>query len=311
MRNFLLFVFVAVFALSTQAQSRLIGERSVYTQYFMTPFLLNPGATGQKEHGEVVANYRNAWASFPNSPKTVTIGYDGAIGNRIGLGLIGVSDTYAGFGTSKGILNLSYTITSPTNKVGFGIAGEFIQHSLRSDAVTNIVYDDTDPEVLSRLDGSAYFDGSVGIYGEYMDKLIYGVALPSILTSRLRGDGDDAATTDISYIAHLGYRLRVPDKDITFEPSVWVKKLKYVPMHIDINLKADFLNEQLTAGLVGSVGAEERIGFLIGTQLSNFGFHYTYNVSLRQFQEYNNGSHELGLRLRLQPYKKAVVPADE
>lgn len=310
MRNLLLLVFVTTMAYTAQAQSRLLGERSVYTQYFMTPYLLNPGATGQGEYSQVTANYRNAWASFPGSPKTVTVAYDGPIGNRIGLGFVGLSDSYAGFGTTKGMLNLSYSIVTPDHRIGFGIAGEFIQHSLRSEAVSNIIYDNTDPAVLQRLDGSSYFDGSLGLYGEYKDKLIYGVALPSLLSSRLSGIGDPNEVSEISYIGHVGYRLRVPDKDITFEPSIWVKKLKYVPMHVDINLKADFLNEQLTAGLIGSVGAEERIGFLIGTQVSNFGFHYTYNVSLHQFQEFNNGSHELSLRLRLQPYNR-VTPATD
>jgi len=67
-------------SMSVDAQTRLIGERSVYTQYYNTPFLLNPGATGQRDYGEVVTYYRNAWTSFPGSPKTVTIGYDGGIG---------------------------------------------------------------------------------------------------------------------------------------------------------------------------------------------------------------------------------------
>ena len=60
----------------------------------------------------------------------------------------------------------------------------------------------------------------------------------------------------------------------------------------------------MTAGITYSNGAEERVGFLVGTQVGNFGFHYSYNLSLHEFQQYNNGSHEISVRLRLQGYNK-------
>jgi type IX secretion system PorP/SprF family membrane protein len=309
MQKIILFIIIMATAYSANAQSRLLGERSVYTQYFMTPFLVNPGATGQSDYGQVVANYRNAWATFPGSPRTVTIGYDGALGNRIGIGLIGVSDSYAAFSTTKGGLNLSYSIDMPNHKIGFGIAGEYVQHSLKGDALVNPIVDAADPLIVDRLNNNAYLDGSIGIYGTYMNKLTYGIALPSLISSKLNG-GTTTGEKEIGYIASVAYRMEIPGKDVVFEPSVYAKKLMFVPFHVDINLKADFLNEKLTAGLIGSVGAEERIGFLVGTQLSNFGFHYTYNMSLQQFQNYNNGSHELSLKLRLQPYKRPVVPEE-
>jgi len=299
----LLFVF-AIGSLS--AQSRLFGERSAFTQYYLTPFLMHPGATGQNEFSQVVALYRNTWASHPGSPRTFAFGYDGAIGNRIGLGLIGLSDSFAGFNTTKGILSLSYTIESEINKIGFGLSGEYIQHKLNSAELLNPLVNLSDREIVNRLDGYTFFDASVGIYGLYDGKISYGITLPSIISQRISGEGD-AADTEIGFVASVGYRLDVPDKDIVFEPSIYAKKLLFVPFHVDINLKADFLNEQLTAGLSGSIMGEKRIGFLLGTQLRNFGFHYSYNLSLHEFQQYNNGSHEIGLKLRLQPYSSSTT----
>ena len=101
------------------AQSRLFGERSAFTQYFLTPFVMHPGASGQNNYSQVIGIYRNAWASFPGSPESFAFGFDGPIGNRIGLGVLGISDSYAAFSTTKGILNLSYTIESEVNKIGF------------------------------------------------------------------------------------------------------------------------------------------------------------------------------------------------
>ena len=132
----------------------------------------------------------------------------------------------------------------------------------------------------------------------------YGLTLPSLISTRLAGDGDSGQSNEIGFIASLGYRLDIPEKDITFEPSVYAQKLLFTPFHVDVNLKASFLSEQLTAALTGSIGAENRIGFLVGTQVSNLGIHYAYNASTHQFQQFNNGSHELSVNFRLQPYKK-------
>lgn len=301
---YILFALV-ILAVGVNAQSRLIGERSVYTQYFLSPYLLNPGATGQSEYSQVIGNYRNAWASFPGSPKTVTVGYEGPIGNRIGLGLVGVTDSYAALSTSKAALSLSYTIESPTNKIGVGISGEYVKHQLDGDELVNNPFiNSLDPEIINRLDGSSYFDATIGVYGLYQNKIIYGVSFPSLISQKVSGPDGDASESEISFIGTLGYRLAVPDKDLVFEPSIYAKKLMLVPFHVDVNLKADFLNEQLTAGLTYSYGAEERLGFLVGTQVNNFGFHYSYNMSFHDFQQYNNGSHELSVRLRLIPYTK-------
>jgi len=119
------------------------------------------------------------------------------------------------------------------------------------------------------------------VYGSYQDRITFGLALPSLVSSQVSGPEGDQADAGIGFIANIGYRLEVPEKDIVFEPSIWAY----------------------------SVGAEERIGFMIGTQIQNFGFGYSYNFSFHEFQQFNNGSHELSLRLRLQPYTRKTESA--
>ena len=302
MRKIIIPFLFLLLAFGSEAQTRLIGERSVYTQYFLSPFLLNPGAAGQNEYSQVLANYRNTWASFPGSPRTITISYDGPIGNRIGLGLIGVTDSYAAFSTSKGGINLSYAIESPTNKIGVGIGAEFVQHKLRSEELVGLLVDTRDPQIVNRLDGITFFDASFGVYGTYNNTITYGITLPSVISQKISGNEGTSADADFGYIASLAYRYEVPGKDIVFEPSIYAKQLMLVPFHVDINARADFLDEQLTTGLTYSVGAEERVGFLIGARVNNLGFYYSYNMSMHQFQQNNNGSHELSLKLRFQAY---------
>ena len=383
---FVLSILIVICTSRSEAQIRLIGEQSVYTSYYLNPVLVNPGATGFEDYHQVILNYRNTWASFPGSPSTGTLSYNGPMGNRVGFGVLAYSDSFGALNTTKGQVSLSYNLDLPNNKLGIGISAEYIQHKLSGDAVLSDFVDFSDPEIISRLGGSQYFDASIGIFGIYDNKFIYGIALPSVISQRLddastaliardfgvianigyrydipdkdivSGDAvlsdfvdfsdpeiisrlggsqyfdasigifgiydnkfiygialpsvisqrlDDASTAliarDFGVIANIGYRYDIPDKDIVIEPSIYAKQLMLVPFHVDINLRLGLLDEKINMGLTYSNGAEDRLGFLIGSYIDNFGIFYAYNASLNQFQNYNNGSHELSLKLKLLP----------
>ncbi|MBK7634409.1 MAG: type IX secretion system membrane protein PorP/SprF [Saprospiraceae bacterium] len=80
-------------------------------------------------------------------------------------------------------------------------------------------------------------------------------------------------------------------------PNLIVKKLANVPTHIDLNLNFGFLQDKLLAGVNYTLGADKRLGFLIGTKVEKLNFYYSYNTSSNPLQDYNNGSHELTLAI--------------
>ena len=84
--------------------------------------------------------------------------------------------------------------------------------------------------------------------------------------------------------------------DVIFEPSVFVKQLNNVPFHVDINLLARFADDKFRGGATYTVGADEKVGFIVGTRFNTLSFNYGYNVSRNEFQTFNNGSHELSVR---------------
>lgn len=285
---------------TVSSQVRLHSERGVFTQGHIHPVLINPGATGFNKGQNLLFNYRNTWASFPGSPSSYTFNYDGPIGNRIGIGVQLMSDRFAAFETLKGLLSVSYNIESDVNKVGVGLSLEYLQHTISSDDVSSPLVDPNDQEILNRLDGSQFFDLSLGAYGVYDDKIIYGVTLPSLVSAMLNEfDNGTQGGAEIGVIGHLGYRHRVPNYDMIIEPSVVFKYLMLTPTHVDLNIKVDLLDEALTGGLSYTVGGDERFGFLAGVNLDSFGFYYSYNISFHDFQSYNNGSHELTLKYNI------------
>ncbi len=297
MKNILrLIVVLVVLVLGTDlsAQVRLHSERGIFTQAHVHPILINPGYTGFRDNHELLVNYRNTWASFPGAPSTYTFSYDGAIGNRIGIGAQLLSDRFASFETLKGQVSVSYGIESESNNVRAGLSLEYLQHQISATDASSILVAQNDVEILDRLNGSQFFDVSLGLYGEYMDKVIYGLTLPSLVSSMLN-DFDSGTTGDKEFgaIVHLGYRHRLPDYDLVIEPSIVYKYLMLTPTHADLNLRLKFLDESLTGGLTYSVGGENRFGFLAGVNIDDFGFFYSYNISFNDFQQFNNGSHEL------------------
>lgn len=296
--------FIILSISSINGQSRYFDERYIYSQHNIAPSLINAGAIGANDFQELFVNYRNTWAGFEDAPKTVLIAYNGPIGNRLGFGAQLLSDSYANLNTTKGQIGLSYTIETPTNKIGLGISTEYIQHNLSGSGVSGTQVDITDPIIRDRLDGAQYFDASFGLYGLYNKKLIYGISFPSLISSKISETGSESERS-LGYIFQVGYKLMSETTKISFEPLVVVKSLMNTPTHIDIMGKFGFLEDKLTGGVAYTLGGDKRLGFLIGTSIESLRINYMYNVSSAEFQTYNNGSHEISIGLRFGENKVA------
>jgi len=292
--NILLKTFVAVvcmyFAAGTYAQSRYFDERYIYTQSQLNPQLINPGAIGSAMTHQILLNYRNKWSGIDGAPRTVTLSYNGPVGNRLGIGINVLSDKFGELETTKGALGLSYVIKSETNQVGFGISAEYIKHGLAGFGNA----DPNDPVISQALSGAEYFDASFGLYGIYLDKLTYGLALPSMVSSRISDTNNSAPERELGFILQFGYKMDI-QTDISMTPGIIMKKLANVPTHIDLNLNFGFLDDRLLGGVSYTLGADKRLGFLLGTKIEKLNFYYSYNTSSHLIQDYNNGSHELTL----------------
>ncbi len=297
---------LVIMSFMASAQERYFDERYVSAQSFMFPVLVNPGAIGASGDHEILFNYRNNWSSFEGSPTTIQFNYNGNLGNRVGFGAGLFRDSFGELETTKGLIGFSYTIDSPTNKLGFGLNTEYIQHRLGGGALVGV--DPDDETILRRLDGAQFFDLSVGVHGVYNEKVTYGVSFPSLLSSRVSDEvpGDDSIDQEIGMILYGGYDYHSVGNGIHIIPSVMIKKLNQVPTHVDLNVTLNFLDEKLISGVNYTLGADERLGFLIGTRIDNVGFNYSYNISNTEFQTYNNGAHEITLSVNLSSQKNIV-----
>lgn len=296
-----------IFSQTADAQQRYFDERYIYNQHYLYPVLVNPGATGIEDYQQLILNYRNTWATFDGAPKTITLNFNGPIGNRLGFGAGLFQDTYGSLKTSKGMIALSYTIDSEKNRLGFGLSTEYIQHVVSGSALNNELVDVTDEIFLQRLNGNQFFDASFGVYGIYDQSFKYGVSFPSLISSKINTEDGDPGDRDLGYIAHFAYNTKAKRSDIGIEPSIFIKSLNNIPTHVDLNVKLSFLEDRFSGGVGYTLGADKKIGFMLGANVDNLYFNYSYNISTRAFQDYNNGAHELTLSFAFNKKRAAAA----
>jgi len=287
------------FFLGAEAQ-----ERYIFTQHYVNPVLINPGATGFGEAHNFLFNYRNKWASFPGAPNTYAFSYDGMIVDKVGLGGFIMKDEFGALESLKGQLAYAYHLLGEDYKVGLGFTTEFIQYRLKGALDGPEGFDKNDPLIGERQAGDNFFDLAVGAHGMISDKFIFDIVFPGLVRTQLNDSGTSKEEErSFNFIFGAGYQYEVENYDLTVTPSLFVKKLRNVPLHVEGNLLLTFYEGQLSGGVSYAYGAEDRLGAMLGTGLNNFRFFYSYNVSFQPFQTYSNGSHELTIGYRI-PYKK-------
>ena len=280
-------VFILAFTLMGSAQHRYI-----YTQYFINPVMINPGATGSSGGQNLFLNYRNNWANHEGSPKTFSFSYDGLVTDKVGLGAFLMSDTYGALQTIKGQLSYSYNIKGENYDFGVGFTTEYINYHIAG-GLTGVV-DLTDPLIGEMRDGDKYFDVAVGAHGTVQEKFVVSVVFPGLVRSKINAeDGEVKEENSFNYIFGLGYLYKFEEYDMGVYPSLYVKKLRNINTLIDANLLLSFYDDKLQGGATYGFGDDNRFGFIIGAKFNKVSFHYSYDFSFKEFQSYNNGSHEM------------------
>ena len=306
MKKIILFIFALLtFSLATYAQ-----EQSAFIHYHINPLLINPATAGVSGNHQLMLNFRNQWTGFPGAPKTLAFSYDGPIGKTFGIGATIYSEDIASINRFRAAINYAFRYQVDKLKIGFGFTTEFSQERLPNDLLTNNAdfYVNTDNVLNDGIDGVSEFDATLGFFGMYNDQTWFGIAFPNIINARLDGSvTGNRDETEGYYLFNMGHRFKSRQYGFILEPSILLRKARYVPFQADVNLKGYFIDEQLIGGLSYRGGSRGAIGLLIGTKLSNFGFYYSFDVSFKRFQRYNNGSHEVTVSFSFPRKEKPLI----
>jgi len=289
-------------------------EAGYFNHQFLQPILLNPGATGFQGDHQVMASYKHNYSDFSGAPRTFTALYHGSFAEKVGLGVQLLTDRVGVSRLFHGQINYAYRFMFNTAKISIGLSTG-LQNFKVTDVQDDPFVDQSDELLNEAIDGYLLFDGSAGVYGEVDNKFLFGISFPNVVKQRIAEISGEVVIDDLKsfpYAVYLGYRHNVKNYNFSVEPSVTVRDLRYSPFLVDLNLKLSFLDEQLVGGIGYSIGDNSRAALLLGTRLNDLRFYYSYDVSLGDFQQHNNGSHELTLVFRLPPkaLKSAETPME-
>ena len=290
MKNLLILV-AGIFLLQTASAQ----EEAIYRQYFLNPMLVNPATVGaDREHHDLSMNLRTAFSSFPGSPKSYALSYNGPVGKQVGLGAMIFSENIADITRFRG--QIAYSMGIEINeelKIRAGLSLEYQRMALSNSVMDSELFNSMDPVALDNINGRRFFDTSLGLYGEYKD-IYFGYAAPSLIrTVTDEIEGLDDGGNFKYFVLQAGGRFAINDNKVKLEPSIILRNVRNVDTHLDFSMMASFLNEQFITGAMFRAGAGNSVGFLLGTKYNTLKFIYSYDILIDDFQRYNGGSHEI------------------
>jgi type IX secretion system PorP/SprF family membrane protein len=287
-------------------------EGSIYENYYLTPFIINPAATGAEYYPVVELSVKKQWVNFPDAPTTFLLAGNYKIGlfdfynpkgllnkgplkitNYMGLGAAIYRDNNGPLSNTGMILSYAYHIPiNAVSKFSIGISGIGTFYSLNS----SILKPDqsNDPYLLDGNDNIFRANVNFGVY-YYSDTYFVGLSANKILPDIENVNSQVKVLP--GYFLIGGYKFRKKRSPISIEPSLTIKKTGSENITIDIHTK--FYIRQLNWVAI-SYSTSGKMNFQFGLNLyKNLYAGYNYEYALSNISSYTSGSHELYLGINL------------
>lgn len=332
MKRFLHMAFVLGMPLLLQAQDQQ------YTQFYAAPMYLNPAFTGTSVQSRAAMTYRNQWPALPKSFVSYMVAYDQFFSDiNSGVGIIVSHDKAGTGGLSYTSAALQYAYEIKVNRkfsirpaLNFGFGSTFLDvdrltfgdQLARGEAGTTTL--DPDRARFAQKPVSSPDFGSGLLL--FSDKLWVGAALHHMnrpvvsLTNR-----DTRLPTRLS--VHGGMRVKLNDVSAFAKRQFIVPAIHYQSQgdFDQIDLGFYYEVDPLVVGLWyrGIPGLknngynqlnQDAIAVLIGYEVNNYRFGYSYDLTISSLTPRSAGAHEISMivewanRKSKKASKRRVIP---
>ena len=216
----------------------------LYGLYLNNPLLINPAYSGINNNLTAFTGYRNQWAGFDGSPKTLNAGGHLSLWqNKLGAGLVVVSDKIGENTNTQVTGTFAYKLPVGDGKtLSFGMQAGFINYKVDPSQLT--LQAPTDP-VFAPVNQMKPNLG-VGIMLK-SDKYLVGLSVPRLINSSFDLGGQKINVYEQHYYL-LGSYLFFINERIILKPSVLLKAVKGSPLSTDLNFNINFYRNY-TAGI--------------------------------------------------------------
>ncbi len=294
MRHTTYFLF-AFLLISTQSFSQ---QDPLYAQYLNNPFVLNPAYAGLTDNLNLSMSYRSQWNGLEGSPKTVNAnGHISLLDNRMGAGMMIVSDQIGNTTVNEMFGSYSYRINVTSNKIlAFGLQAGMSNFQIDNTKVTP--FDNPDPLFQGKTNEIKPNFGFGMILKN--DRFFLSASVPRMLRSTLSSQGLQSSLYTQHYYLMASY-LFFMSEHIRFKPSALIKLVSGAPASVDLN--ASFiLHENYQAGLLTRNFKTYGI-FVQALVKDSFRLGYVYEVPASSTSSLNFSTHEVTLGFRMNALK--------
>lgn len=262
-----------------------------FSLYHHNMGIVNPAYAGAGEQMELNLGFRSQWAGIEGSPQTQSFNFSTPINDRIGLGISVVNDKVFVLKETDIYADFSYKL--PINIetdlfLGLKAGGSMINIDLISLGINDPLFSEDVNKFNPNLGMGAYLKG---------EKYFVNISVPALLSSK-RYEKEGVLVTKATDKAHFymgaGYQFSFSES-VDFTASTLTRIVEGAPLSIDITgLVA--IQEKTEIGI--SYRFNESISAIaMFKYLDWFQFGYAYEHTTSPVGDYNNGSHELLLKI--------------
>lgn len=301
-------LFLLVISLTTVTKGQ---EASVFSNYYLSPFIVNPAFTGLSYYPQAVLSARKQWAGIPDSPGTILLSGNYRIGtydfydpkgfvnkgnlklqDRLGLGAAIYRDSNGPGENTGGVISYAYhTEINAKDELSFGMSVIGTYYSFNSSMLKPDQPDD--PYLFTGNDNTFRLNFNIGaLY--HSSTYFVGISAAKILPDRY--SVNDPVSMDPSFFLMGGYKHKI-NSLFSIEPSLTVKKLGSDGISVDIFSK---LYVKRINWIALSYSTTGKVNFMFAVHLVKMVYAgYAYEYSLSNISRYTYGTHEIYLGINL------------
>jgi type IX secretion system PorP/SprF family membrane protein len=275
-----------------------------YSQYMFNMLNINPAYAGNRDVATVNMLIRRQWVNFPGAPFSGSATYDKRIsgsnssfGGQIYSDRIGIEQT-------NGVQGF-YSFTAPFENASLAIGTSLGILNYSINYARSNPFDVGDPNLQMSINGYLPTAGLGMLYSR--ERWYVGFSAPALLKTKINSNNQSVirqARADGHFFLTGGYIMPISEM-LTIKPSVLLKAVSGAPIQADLNANI-WYGDLLGAGV--SYRHKESLVGMLELQLNPLlRIGYSYDHTTSRLTYYNNGTHELMLRMELGGSIKAVT----
>ncbi|MFW5872477.1 MAG: PorP/SprF family type IX secretion system membrane protein [bacterium] len=315
-------LYIILLCVTTFVNTNLLGQQvSLYSQYMMNKFLINPAVAGAEGYTAINLTSREQWIGFGESPGTHAISLQSRIlrnsfisksapirksvrrkkrSGRVGLGGYIYNDRSGIINKTGFQFTYAYHIHVQQSQISFGVSMNTYQFRIKKEDLN--LYDAMDQLIYNNKLAIFIPDANIGFY--YSDRSKYfGFSGGNLFESLVQFSNNGATkyeTMKRHYYLMGGHFFNINEYMI-LEPSFLLKTNELLNNQLEICTRF-FYRENYWGGIsyrTGSYISEKKgaeTGSIIlmgGVKLDKFFFGYAFDYTLSDLMHFTYGTHEI------------------